>query len=104
MKKFRERRKTVGYIAYRTIQAAVLLYFLWEVYMQWTAGRPRGNLLVYFLLLAAPGKIYAHFEERAALEKEERRTYDKMILRSIVLGILIVAVFVAVAAWFAIKY
>ena len=87
-----------GYIAYRTIQVAVLLYFAYELYMRVTTGRPISNLLIYFLLLTAPAKIYKNIEARNALKSnaEELKQHDKMFFRFLLLSIGIVAVLVIV--------
>lgn len=86
----------VGYIAYRTIQIAVLLYFAYELYLRATTGRPISNLLVYFLLLTAPAKIYKNIEVRNEHKgnAEELKEHDRVILRCVLMGIGIVAVFV----------
>ena len=94
----KKRQMKAGYIAYRTIQVAVLLYFAYELYLRITTGRPISNLLVYFLLLTAPAKIYKNIEARNAHKGnvEELKQHDKMIFRFLLMSIGIVAVLVIV--------
>lgn len=101
----KKRSMKAAYIAYRTIHIAVLLYFAYEIYLRITTGRPTSNLLIYFLLLTAPAKIYKNIEDRNARKgnPEELRKYDKMILRSIIIGLCIVTVFVIVSVLVAIN-
>lgn len=99
-----KRTMKAGYIAYRTIQIAVLLYFAYELYLRITTGRPISNLLVYFLLLTAPAKIYKNIEARNAHKgnAEELKQHDKMIFRFLLMSIGIVAVLVIVTVLYAV--
>lgn len=94
-----------AYIVYRTTHIAVLLYFGYELYLRVTTGRPISNLLIFFLLLTAPAKIYKNIQDRNIRKEnpEELRRYDKMILRSIIIGLGIVTVFVIISVFVAIN-
>ena len=85
-----------GRIIYRVIHIAVLLYFAYELYLRATIGRPMSNLLIYFLVLTIPVKIYKNIVARNEYkgDTEKLKKYDKMIIRSVFLAIIIVAVFV----------
>ena len=83
-------------LVYRVIHIAVLIYFAYELYLRATIGRPTSNLLIYFLVLTIPVKIYKNIAARNEYkgDTEKLKSYDKIIIRSFFLAIVIVAVFV----------
>ena len=94
-----------GRIIYRVIHIAVLLFFAYELYLRSTIGRPISNLLIYFLVLTISVKIYKNIEARNEYkgDAERLKKYDKMIIRSVFLGIAIVAVFVTIVVLYSIN-
>jgi len=88
-------RKTIS-----IIRVIVLIICGFELYLRITTGRPTSHLLLVFLLLTAPFKIYDnHIAPRKNLEgdAEALRNHNKIVRRSVVLAVLIVTVVAAAA-------
>lgn len=101
----KSRQMKAAYIAYRTIQAVVLIYSAYEIYLNITTGREKSNLLFCFLLLTIPAWIYHMIASRNACKsnKEELKKYDKMIVRGVVLGVGIVLFLVVATVLYAVN-
>ncbi len=97
--------KKLAYLIYRIFQAAVLLFGLVELYLRFTTGRPMSHVLLYLGLLLIPAKIWRMIEARSAraADPEAVRQYDRIVIRSILLTIVIMTLFITVVVLFAIN-
>ncbi len=89
--------------AFRVIHIAVLVIFAYEIYLRATTGRPTSALLICFLVLTAPFKIFRNIKDRNVLKNDpdKLKAHDRMLLKCILLALLIVAVFVIITVLYA---
>ena len=78
--------------AFRVIHIAVLVIFAYEIYLRATTGRPTSALLICFLVLTAPLKIFKNIRDRNLLKTDpyELKAHDLVLLKCILLALLIV--------------
>ncbi len=103
---FRKKTKAqkIGYIVYRTIRFAVLLFCTYEIIMGITTGRPISNLFLYYLLLTAPAGVYRLISQRNVHKdnKQALKKHDRMMLKSVLLAIVIVTCILAATVLYAV--
>ena len=89
---------TIIKTAFRVIHIAVLVFFAYEIYLHATTGRPTSALLICFLVLTAPLKIFRNIKDRNLLKTDPKKlkAHDLVLLKCILLALLIVAVFVII--------
>ncbi len=82
-----------------------LLYTAYELYARITTGRPMSKLPAYYLLLTGVVGIWRVASIRRACRNDpaERKKFDKVFLRSVLIAILIVSFVVVAAALYAIN-
>lgn len=87
------------------IAVIVMLYVIYGVYAHITQGRPMSRLPAYYLLLTVPVGIWriASIRRASGSSPEERRNFNKVLLRSVLIAILIVSLVVIATALYAIN-
>lgn len=87
------------------IAIAVLLYVVYGLYIHVTTGRPMSKLPTYYLLLTVPVGIWRVVSIRRSFSDSsvERKKFNKIVLRSVLIAILIVSLVVIATALYAIN-
>lgn len=92
--------------AFRIIRIIVTIVIACEIIRRFTTGQSTPHLILILLLLMAPYKIYQnHVVTRKQFESTGRGDeYKKIVIRSVILGPIIVAVFVTIVVLIKLKW
>ncbi len=98
-------KKKLANLLFWGVRIAVVIFGLVELYLRFTTGRQMSHVLLYLALLLIPAKIRRMVEDRnaRAADPEAVRQYDRIVLRSILISILLVPLFVTVVVLIAIN-
>ncbi len=98
-------KKKLANLLFWGVRIAVVIFGLVELYLRFTTGRQMSHVLLYLALLLIPAKIRRMVEDRnaRAADPEAVRQYDRIVIRSILISILLVALFVTVVVLLAIN-
>ncbi len=98
-------KKKIAQILYWAFRIGIVVFGLVELYLRFTTGRQMSHILLYLALLLIPAKIRQMVEARnaRAADPEAVRQYDRIVVRSILLTIVIMTLFITVVVLFAIN-
>ncbi len=98
-------KKKIANILYWIFRIGIVIFGLAELYLRFTTGRQMSHVLLYLALLLIPAKIRRMVEDRnaRAADPEAVRQYDRIVVRSILLTIVIMTLFITIVVLFAIN-
>ena len=88
----------VVHLICRAVQLAVIVFFGYNLYLTISIGQTPKNPMLYFFAFIIPGQVYNRFAIRNGLKanKQALKEHENIFLRSLLIAILITALFITV--------
>ncbi len=79
----------VVHLLCRTVQLAVLVFFVYNLYLTISAGQTLENPMPYFFAFIIPGQVYNRFATRNGLKENNQalKQHDRIYLRSVLIAL-----------------
>ncbi len=98
-------KRKLAQILYWAFRLGVVIFGLVELYLRFTTGRQMSHVLLYLSLLLIPAKIRQMVEAHnaRAADPEAVAQYDRIVIRSVLITIVLMTLFITVVVLFAIN-